>query len=149
MAHGRTRATLLALSALAIAGCGDNDDGAPRRPVSCDVGSATAVISVGQTIDGQLTTSDCLLDDGTPADLYRLTLTTTRTIQIDLASGSFDTFLLLFNAGGGVPIDENDDIQFPGNLNSRIVRTLPAGTYIIGANTVEPDEIGSYTLRVQ
>jgi hypothetical protein len=141
---------LLALSAAAIAGCGDNDDdGGPRRPVSCDVASASAVISVGQTIEGQLTTSDCLLDDDTPADLYRLTLNTARTIQIDMSSGSFDTYLVLFNASGGVPIDENDDIAFPSNLNSRIVRTLPAGTYIIGANTVEPDDLGSYTLRVQ
>jgi hypothetical protein len=148
MAHRWTRATLLALSAALIAACGDDDGLGPGRQVDCNVSDAAGAISLGQTVSGQLTRNDCVLTDGTAADLYRFTLNQQRTIQIDMSSGSFDTFLFLFNGSGGVPIDENDDISL-NNEDSRIVRTLPAGTYVIAATGFSSDDLGTYQLRVQ
>src|SRR5262249_39834906 len=63
--------------------------------------------------------------------VHEMTMTAGKTYVIDMNSAQFDTYLRLESSKGKV-LAENDDIDPPNNLNSRIVFT-PAedGTYRI------------------
>jgi subtilisin len=108
-------------------------------------------IAVGQTINGTLSTSDCRLSDDSIFDSYTFSGTAGQSISISMTSGTFDTYLLLFNPDGTL-LTENDDGG--GGLNSRIppdtgTLTLPVtGTYKIFANSFAPNVTGSYSLTL-
>lgn len=115
-------------------------------------GPCTATpISIGQTVNGNLTTNDCPADDGTFYDVYSFSATAGQRIAISMSSGDFDTFLFL-NRPDGSLLAFNDDGG--GGTNSRIPSngfiTLPAtGTYTIWANAFDPDDtIGAYSLLI-
>ena len=108
--------------------------------------SALPAISVGESINGELTTSDAS-DGGYYYDLYGLTLGSEQQVQIDYTSTEIDNYLYLYEADGTY-ITEDDD-GGPDSLDSRIVITLQAGCYIIEATSFSSGETGSYTLSVQ
>ena len=117
------------------------------------------VVTVGQTINASLATTDCKLTDDTYADGYAITVTTATNVQIDMTA-SFDTYLVLLElqANGSLaqrafnddvdpddPADPND----PVNTNSRITFTLqPNAQYFILANSFDPNVTGSYQLKI-
>lgn len=101
-------------------------------------------IDVGQSITGELSTSDSQAG-GWYYDLYGLTLSSAQEVQIDLTSTQIDTYMLLY-AGDGSYITENDDVG--DSLNSQIIVTLDAGCYRIEASSYDMGETGSYTLSV-
>lgn len=104
-------------------------------------------IPVGSSVTGQLTASDPVLSDNTHYKLFTFQGTAGQTVQIDLMSGDFDSYLYLRDANGA-SIATNDDGG--GGLNARIVQTLPAtAMYQIVANTLRSDQYGSFTLRLQ
>ena len=108
--------------------------------------SEAAPISFGQTINGTLTSSDCRLDDDSFADFYFFSGTQGQQVTINLASGTFDTYLGLANETGTFVLEDDDG---GGGTNSRIVATLPAtGTYIILANSAFPNVQGGYSLTL-
>ena len=82
------------------------------------------------------------------ARYYSFTLSESAEVTIDLES-SVDTYLYLRegSATSGTALHSNDDIE-NGNLNSRIVATLSAGSYTIEATTYAEATSGSFTLRV-
>jgi hypothetical protein len=101
-------------------------------------------INFGQTINGQLSSSDCELDDGSYADFYAFNGTQGQQVTINLSSSAFDAYLGLFNESGTYDIQDDDG---GGGTNSRIVATLPAtGLYLIAANSFDPAQFGNYTL---
>ena len=101
------------------------------------------------TLTGSLTTTDCKLSDGSfYVKVYKLTVAATATIQIDLSSTRFDTFLYLLDSGLA-KIDANDDAFQPQNTDSRISRSLAPGTYFIGVNSYRNGATGAYTLTVK
>jgi hypothetical protein len=102
-------------------------------------------IAVGQPENGTLTTASCQVGDFYE-DRWALTLGAPATVQIDLTSGAFDTYLYLADANGST-VEVDDDGG--GNLNSRIIRTLPAGSYLIRASTYTTYTTGAYQLAVQ
>lgn len=104
-------------------------------------------ITVGQSLNSSLTTSDCKLSDGTYVQKFDLQLTAQTAVQIDMSSSTIDSYLLLQNATTGAVVDENDDDG--GQQNARITRLLPAGRYIIYANTFGAGVVGAYSLSVQ
>jgi outer membrane protein assembly factor BamB len=115
-------------------------------------GPCTATpITIGQTVNGNLTTSDCPADDGTFYDVYSFSGTAGQRISISMSSNQFDTFLILNRPDGSV-LAVNDDGG--GGTNSRIPPngfiTLPVtGTYTIYANAFDPDNTtGAYTLLI-
>lgn len=69
-------------------------------------------------------------------------------MQISLSS-SQDTYLFLLAGSGtdGRVVASNDDIGV-GDVDSRIVRTLSAGTYTVEATTFGAGLTGSFALRV-
>ena len=113
-------------------------------PVSarCD---ATTPITVGQTVTGTITSTDCRLADTSYADKYVLTLTESAPIRIAMI-GTVDAYLVLQDAVSGAVIAEDDD----GNkaTNARIEQVIPAGRYVIVATTFGPNDFGDYSLDV-
>ena len=116
---------------------GGGDDPA----ISC---SALPAISVGQTINGDLSSSDDTFE-GAYFDLYGLTLGSSTTVQIDAASSEFDTYLYLYQ-GDGTYIANNDDGGT--GTDSSLSITLDAGCYRIEITSFFSGETGSYTLSV-
>jgi hypothetical protein len=100
-------------------------------------------ISVGQSMNGTLGTGDCSRS-GVWTDRWSLELSSETPVRIDLSSGSFDAFLELHHASGGL-IAQNDDA---GGLDSRINETLAAGSYLIVARSLGEGQSGSYQLSV-
>jgi lysyl endopeptidase len=112
---------------------------------------APAPISVGQTINGTLSTSDCPLGDGSYVDAYSFNGTTGQKISILMTSSAFDTVLYLLNPDGSVLAADDDG---GGGTNSRIPAgsgffTLPAtGSYTILANSFDAGATGPYSLTL-
>ena len=112
---------------------------------------APTPISIGQTVNGNLTTSACPLGDGTFYDAYSFTGTAGQRIAISMTSSEFDTFLIL-NLPDGSQIFDDDG---GGGTNSRLpsnsgfITLQTTGTYTIWANAFdEEDTTGAYSLLV-
>ena len=101
--------------------------------------------TLGSTSTGTLASGDCQFSDGTFIDLYRFTVTTTRSVTITMRSTAVNSYLYLATAVGD-DIAENDNGA--GGNDARITVTLNPGTYIIGANSLTPAS-GQYTLTTQ
>ena len=104
---------------------------------------------LGSSVNATLTTQDCRVTVlGTPFywyyDFYALTLPTQTGVTINMTA-SFDTYLDFYQEVDGSFIGFNDDIA-SSNFNSRFEAILPAGVYIIGANTADTAVTGPYTL---
>ncbi|HEX8244883.1 MAG TPA: pre-peptidase C-terminal domain-containing protein, partial [Longimicrobium sp.] len=127
--------------------------GGPDRPTTGGEGiSITALnwrrlptITLGQTVNGRLTTSDALRDDNTYMDAFVYQGRAGERITITLSSGAFDSWLVVNDPNG--PLYEHDDNSGGGN-DARLTLTLPhSGPYVIVANSVSRST-GPYTLRV-
>lgn len=104
-------------------------------------------ISCGQTRSDDLTTASCLLNDGSYTEFYSFFGTSGQTVQIDMMSTAFDTFLFLLNPTPAV-VATNDD--FGGSTNSRINFTLNVtGTWTIAVNSFLANQFGPYTVTLQ
>ncbi|HMG94834.1 MAG TPA: hypothetical protein VK565_00945, partial [Gemmatimonadaceae bacterium] len=102
-----------------------------------------ATHSIGGTTNGELTASDCRFPDGSFVDLIGTVLSTAGTYTFSQSSSGFDTFLVLFDVNGN-PIGVNDD--FAAGSDSRIKAVLPAGNFVLAANSHDADVLGPYTL---
>jgi hypothetical protein len=107
------------------------------------------LITLGQSTINTLAVTDCALSDGGGPARYlhrtALSLTTTTSVQIEMTSTTMDSYLILQNGSTGAVVAENDDATST-TRNSRIIATLPAGTYIINTTTYNTGETGSYQL---
>ena len=108
--------------------------------------SVVRTIQIGQAFNGQLAAADCRLDDGTAIQSFEFTLAARTTVEIVMNSTQVDPYLFLADANLNV-VDEDDD-GGPG-LNSRILRALPAGRWLVIANTFAQNSFGSYQLQVR
>ncbi len=105
-------------------------------------------IAYGQTVQGELTATDCLLpSDSSYVDYWQFQGTTGDVVVIDLSSSDFDTYLALQDGTGAVAA-QNDD--FGNSTNSHIAFTLTStGTWVITCTSLFPQITGSYTLTLQ
>ena len=124
---------------------------------------ATATpISMGQTLNGTLATTDCIASQPNRLtafeDLYTFVARAGQRVRIEMtATTDIDTYLYLFGPDGTI-VAENDDIVLGVNTNSRIPVAagqfflLPqTGVYTIAATTFgtdDPGRTGSYTIRL-
>ena len=108
--------------------------------------STALPIAWNQTLDGNLSSGDCVLDDGSYADFYEFNAAGNVHMTINLSSTAFDTYLgVAHETGAWTAEDDNGG----GGTNSRIVANLPlGGNYIILANSLLPAQTGSYTLNL-
>ena len=131
-----------------------------KPPVTGDCGSGggqtagrggaqtKGTIQIGQSVQGQLSTSDYLRSaDTTYAQWWLLQGQAGQQVTIDLESDDFDAFVFLF--GPGLADDGSQDDDAGGNCNARLTVMLPqSGEYRILVNTRGKYETGSYTLSV-
>ncbi len=109
--------------------------------------SQLRAITVGQTVASTLTNADCRLTDGSYSQKYELRLAAQTAVTIDMISTAIDSYLFLQNATTGAIVAQNDDDG--GQRNARIEQLLPAGTYIVVANSFNAGEFGAFQLAVQ
>jgi hypothetical protein len=121
---------------------GDGGGAGPDACTACNIGS----IACGTTREGNLNTGDCqLASDGTFFEVWTFPLAQATEVTITQTSTAFDSFLILADAACAIIAFDDDS---GGNLNSRLVITLPAGNYFIAANTFAFGERGNYQLSV-
>ena len=89
--------------------------------------------------------------EGSYAKYFRFTLDREAAVTITLESQDADTYLYLREgeAQSGAHLADNDDLSAnPRNTNSRIIRTLAAGTYTIEATTLAAGQSGNFNLTI-
>jgi len=112
-----------------------------------DVQQSAQQIPIGTSVSSQLMASDPTLPDGSHYKLFTFMGTAGQTVQIDLMSSAFDSYLYLRNQNGNSIAHDDDG---GGGLNSRIVQQLPyTGMYQIVANTLASGQFGAFTLQLQ
>lgn len=99
---------------------------------------------LGSTTNGELTKADCAYSDGSFVDFYAVTLSAPGTVIFNQTSSVFDTFMILYDFDANL-IGINDD-QSATSKDSRIKAILPAGTYVVGANSFDVNITGTYKL---
>lgn len=118
--------------------------GVPAGLGTCNIAN-TAVLTIGIPAAGALANSDCVGNVlGEFGDIFRIVRTTTATVTVTATATAFDTFLRLLDGNGDL-ITEDDDGA--GGTNSRISRSLAAGTFFLIVTSFSPGETGSYTLQ--
>ncbi len=108
----------------------------------------TTVISMDSYKNGQwVSTSRSTHRSGRYAQYYTFTLTEATTVVIDLGS-STDAFLYLLAGNGknGTKLAFDDDGG--AGRNSKIIKSLEAGTYTIEATTFASAKTGSFTVKL-
>ena len=130
---------------------GDDGAGEPSDPAGddCSIEDLGTLRSTALTRSGSLA-RDCVSPNfsGKLARYYSFRLPERVEVQIDLMSSAFDAWLVL-RAGAdisGQQIQRDDDGG--SGTDSRIARTLSAGTYTIEVTSFRPDTTGAFTLRV-
>ncbi|MDD9995301.1 MAG: hypothetical protein OXS35_06085, partial [Dehalococcoidia bacterium] len=126
----------------------------------------TVVASSSSCLQGLGTLTETVTKSGTWADdcaskhrngryarFYSFTLSERTEVTIELTSTDRppdNTYLLLLSGAGkrGRTIATNNDIDRVKNQNSRIVKTLAAGTYTVEATTLFPATEGGFTLKI-
>ena len=108
-------------------------------------------ISLGQTIDGSLSSTDTKNPKklGSFSDDYTLTgISNWQQVQVNMDSTAINSYLQLVNASTGEVIALNDDLDFNAGKNSQLSFTkIPGVDYIIRATSANSGETGNYTIN--
>jgi hypothetical protein len=104
-------------------------------------------LGLGQRADGNLAAGDCEYSlDASYVDVYEITLSAPASLQVDMVSAEFDSFVGLFT-GSGTFIDDDDNSG--GGRNARLVtERLDPGVYIVWANSARAATVGPYSVTV-
>jgi hypothetical protein len=109
-----------------------------------------AVLRLGQPATGTLRDSDPKMISGLgPFHTYRLEATAGDRLVLTLRSGAFDAYLGILHPVGGIHELMATDDDSGGGSDARLRWTVPAtGSYIVVAQSLEPNGRGGYTLSV-
>ncbi|MEA1052540.1 zinc-dependent metalloprotease family protein [Lamprobacter modestohalophilus] len=110
--------------------------------------SSDLPIRAGQTLIGNLSTSDCTssVRSGAYYDNYHFSATSDTAYTIDLTSASFDTYLYLLDSSGRVLARDDDSGD---RLNSRIRYTpTSSATLTIHATSYARAKVGGYQVSL-
>ena len=103
------------------------------------------MIDLGQSVDGQLLSSDPVLIEGRRGQVWGLSSDAGQRVVIDLVAEDFDAYLYLAGPGILEPLSDDDGGD---NLNSRISATFPeSGTYRVIVSSLSEGS-GPFTLSV-
>ena len=100
--------------------------------------------SIGATTTGRLGLADCEFPDGSFVDFYSMTVPSTGTYMFTESSTAVDSFLWLLTTEYHL-VAQNSDASTT-TTNSTIKAILPAGVFLVGANSLDPRETGTYTI---
>jgi hypothetical protein len=104
----------------------------------------TPAYTVGGNSDGRLGLADCQVSDGSFVDFWLTTIPGTNTYLFNQSSTQVDSYLLLLTTDYHV-IAQNDN-SGTSTHNSTIKAILPAGSFLVGANSLNAREMGLYSL---
>jgi hypothetical protein len=112
--------------------------------------AAQGPIRPGQTVRGELSSSDPTLDDNTHYDVWRFRGEEGHVYAVTLRSDAFDAFL----AVGADAADDCEECELDddgaGGTDSRVEFRAPAsGTFQIRANSLMEGETGAYTVELE
>jgi hypothetical protein len=107
--------------------------------------TSPATHTIGSTTSGQLSPTDCRLTDGSLIDFYSVAIPAAGTYTFN-QTGNFDTYLALLTPQVAVIAINDDSTTGSANISS-IKAILPAGSFIVGANSYDPNVTGTYTLK--
>lgn len=112
---------------------------------------ATApLLTLGETRDGELTARDGMLADSSHFNVWRYDGRVGERLVIDLASGEFDSYLLLVRATEAGPAIFRTNDDGAGTQDAQIAVELPAtGPYLIVATSFRPRTTGRYRLTLR
>jgi hypothetical protein len=110
---------------------------------SADCNTATDH-TIGTVSSGTLSTTDCLLSDGSFIDLFNTSVATAGAYRFK-EGASFDAYLLLAYPDG-TTIAENDDERTGTGTNSGFKALLPPGSYLIVPGSKNPGVTGNYDI---
>ena len=99
---------------------------------------------LGTTSSGTLDPDDCQFSDGSFVDFYSTTVAQAGAYFFRQTSSAFNPYLVLaFPDGSGIA--ENDD-ETENTQSAGIKALLPAGNYVLGPGSFEPNKTGAYSL---
>jgi hypothetical protein len=114
------------------------------RPPFCGV---KATIPLGGSVSGTIDFAGCQYPDAAFADIYKIEVTGSATLDVRVESSAFDAQTLLLDAKGNL-VDRDDDSG--GGTNARINRLVAPGAYYVVAKPVSDyRSSGAYTVSVQ
>ncbi len=130
------------------------EDGRGNYSLSVSDAPVVAVIQrpieVGQTVSGELTTSDPELDGGGYFHEYVVTAAAGDSFRITMRSGEFDSYLRWGTTLGGAFNEIATDDDSGGDLDSMLeVRVTRAGTYVIRVSSLGAGTVGPYQLTFE
>ncbi len=142
-AYSRGTQCALVLAGVSAAACGDLPlDPAVAAENAC---ATTAVVAVGQSVGGALSSGDWVRDGQLLLDRWSLALDQAMTLKIHATTPAYDALLELHDASGNI-VAYADDFQPSG---SRIIFDAPAGDYEVVVARVPGQTIeGEYQLTV-
>lgn len=116
-----------------------------------EVEGASCAETVGELtlpddVAGELTSTSCLVPDGSFADPWLLTLPEPATVEIDLTSPDFAPFLIVSDMEDEWIAWDEDGAP---DGSSELTVELEAGSYKVWANTYFPGEMGAYGLSIR
>jgi hypothetical protein len=110
--------------------------------------AAQTVVRPGQTIDGELSSTDPKLDDDSHYDCFTLQTRQGQTLQIDQVSDAFDSYLQVgTGACDSLSLLQSDDDGGDGT-NARLTVEGDGASRTIRANSLLAGQIGRYSIRV-
>lgn len=138
--------TAVAAGTATITATAEGINGTSAITVTTNPCTNVRLLGVNQTFNGQLVSTDCKFSDNTAYQIFGFTVTTTTALEIEMSSPSVDPYLLVVDANQNV-LAEDDD-SGPAN-SARVLRLFAPGTYLILANTYDPNTFGPYTISMK
>ena len=111
-----------------------------RAPNPCEY---LVPMAVGSSVSGTLEATDCVLLDASYADIFEVAVVTAQALTFRMTSSEVDPFLMLRDARGDRFLAFNDDVT---GLDSDLTVLAPVGRYRLYANTVDPNDVGAYSV---
>ena len=104
--------------------------------------------ALGDVVGGTLSTLDCAVNLGAIFyyDFYQLDFAAQQSFTVTMSSGTFDTWLDLFEFTGAL-VGSNDDSLGVVGASAFFEGIFAPGEYVIGASSFDPVVTGPYTLR--
>ena len=113
---------------------------------------AVTPLTLGRTVNGTLSESDQVADDGSYFDVYSFSGRQGERVEIVMRSDHVDSYLEVGEpaASGEDFFAEFSDDDSGGNLDARIRMTLPrTGEYQVRAYALYADDTGDYTIELR
>lgn len=123
--------------------------GTATRAASITVPDAAPILP-GQTVQGELSSSDTRLSDDSYADYYAFDGRAGQRVRVTLRARAFDSYMVFGRLNGSqfTSLESNDDGG--GGQDSQITYALPEdGTYAVRVNTLRARQTGAYTIGLE